>query len=70
MFDTFLKPVHEHLDEKGYFAPVPNKKMHDTDEEIGLGTPLSKRVFLIAIYAAAILVAAISCVSVFGSVIG
>lgn len=63
MFDTFLKPVHEHLDEKGYFAPIPDAEEHMALEELGLHRKAIKGKLSIAIWAAVL--AALACACVF-----
>lgn len=63
MFDTFLKPVHEHLDEKGYFAPIPDAEEHLPVAELSPRRRAIKATLRTAAYAA--LLAALACACIF-----
>lgn len=62
MFNTFLKPVHEHLDEKGYFAPIPDAEVHMAPEELGLHRKAVTGKLRVAIWAAVLAALACACV--------
>ena len=63
MFNTFLKPVHEHLDEQGYFAPMPDMDKHVSGEELSRRRRAIKAKLRIALLSA--LLAALVCAGVF-----
>lgn len=70
MFNTFLKPVHEQLDEEGYFAPVTDAAVHYQAPEIGYRGTAVRRTLLLVLCLAAAVVVTVCCVSLIGDLVG